>query len=51
MPTAALIYPHQLFDPHPAVAGADAVFLVEDPLFFRQYALPPAEADAAPGDA
>ncbi|MEO2091367.1 MAG: cryptochrome/photolyase family protein [Gemmataceae bacterium] len=37
MPTAALIYPHQLFDPHPAVAGADAVFLVEDPLFFRQY--------------
>jgi deoxyribodipyrimidine photolyase-related protein len=38
MPTAALIYPHQLFHPHPAVAGADAVFLVEDPLFFRQYA-------------
>ncbi|MBM3979917.1 MAG: cryptochrome/photolyase family protein [Planctomycetes bacterium] len=38
MPTAALIYPHQLFDTHPAVAGADVVFLVEDPLFFRQYA-------------
>ncbi|CAN5593112.1 cryptochrome/photolyase family protein [soil metagenome] len=38
MPTAALIYPHQLFDSHPAVAGADVVFLVEDPLFFRQYA-------------
>ena len=38
MPTAALIYPHQLFDPHPAVAGADVVFLVEDPLFFRQFA-------------
>lgn len=38
MPTAALVYPHQLFDPHPAVAGADVVFLVEDPLFFRQYA-------------
>jgi deoxyribodipyrimidine photolyase-related protein len=38
MPTAALIYPHQLFDPHPARAGADAAFLVEDPLFFRQYA-------------
>ncbi len=38
MPTAALVYPHQLFDPHPAAAGADAVFLVEDPLFFRQYA-------------
>lgn len=38
MSTAALIYPHQLFAPHPAVVGADAVFLVEDPLFFRQYA-------------
>jgi deoxyribodipyrimidine photolyase-related protein len=38
MPTAALVYPHQLFDPHPAVAGSDVVFLVEDPLFFRQYA-------------
>jgi len=38
MRTAALIYPHQLFDPHPAVAGAGEVFLVEDSLFFRQYA-------------
>ena len=38
MLTAALVYPHQLFQPHPAVAGADVVFLVEDPLFFRQYA-------------
>ncbi len=38
MPTAALVYPHQLFGPHPAVAGADAAFLVEEPLFFRQYA-------------
>ncbi len=38
MPTAALVYPHQLFDPHPAVAGADVVFLVEDPVFFRQCA-------------
>lgn len=38
MPIAALIYPHQLFQPHPAVLGADVVFLVEDPLFFRQYA-------------
>ncbi|MFO0806115.1 MAG: cryptochrome/photolyase family protein [Gemmataceae bacterium] len=38
MPTAALIYPHQLFHPQPAAAEADAVFLVEDPLFFRQYA-------------
>jgi len=38
MPTAALIYPHQLYEAHPAVADADVVFLVEDPLFFRQYA-------------
>ncbi|GIW84028.1 MAG: cryptochrome/photolyase family protein [Gemmataceae bacterium] len=38
MRTAALIYPHQLFDPHPAVGGADVVFLVEEPLLLRQYA-------------
>ncbi len=38
MSTAALIYPHQLFDPHPTVPGADVVFLVEDPLLFQQYA-------------
>lgn len=38
MSTAALIYPHQLYESHPAVIGADVVFLVEDPLFFRQYA-------------
>jgi deoxyribodipyrimidine photolyase-related protein len=37
MRTATLVYPYQLFDPHPAVAGADVVFLVEDPLSFRQY--------------
>jgi deoxyribodipyrimidine photolyase-related protein len=37
MLTAALIYPHQLFESHPAVCGADRVYLVEDPLFFRQY--------------
>jgi deoxyribodipyrimidine photolyase-related protein len=37
MPTAALVYPHQLFDPHPAAVGADVVFVVEDPLFFTQY--------------
>ena len=35
--TAALVYPHQLFDPHPALAGAVEVVLVEDPLFFLQY--------------
>jgi deoxyribodipyrimidine photolyase-related protein len=38
MTTAALIYPHQLFHAHPAAAGADVVFLVEDPLYFRQFA-------------
>lgn len=34
----ALIYPHQLFRPQPAGVGADLMVLVEDPLFFRQYA-------------
>jgi len=37
MRTAALIYPHQLFADHPVTVGADAVFLVEDPLYFQQY--------------
>ena len=37
MPTAALIYPHQLFADQPALAGADRVYLVEDPLLFTQY--------------
>lgn len=37
MPIAAIIYPHQLFHPQPAASGADVVYLVEDPLFFRQY--------------
>jgi len=32
-----LIYPHQLFRPHPAGVGADLTVLVEDPLFFKQY--------------
>jgi deoxyribodipyrimidine photolyase-related protein len=30
----ALIYPHQLFMPHPALAEGRVVWLVEDPLFF-----------------
>jgi deoxyribodipyrimidine photolyase-related protein len=29
-----LVFPHQLFDPHPAIATGREVFLVEDPLFF-----------------
>ena len=38
MPTAALIYPHQLYADQPALAGADRAYLVEDPLLFAQYA-------------
>lgn len=34
---AALVYPHQLFPNHPALAGVELVFLVEDPLFFKQF--------------
>jgi len=34
---AAVIYPHQLWDKHPAVSAAPVVVLVEDPLFFTQY--------------
>lgn len=35
---AALIYPHQLFEPSPALVGMACVFIVEEPLFFTQYA-------------
>jgi len=35
--TAALVYPHQLWEKNPAVAVADVIVLVEDPLFFKQY--------------
>jgi deoxyribodipyrimidine photolyase-related protein len=31
---AALVFPHQLFDPHPALADGRDVCLIEDPLFF-----------------
>jgi deoxyribodipyrimidine photolyase-related protein len=34
---AVLIYPHQLFEEHPALAKDRAVYLVEDPLYFSQY--------------
>jgi deoxyribodipyrimidine photolyase-related protein len=34
---AILIYPHQLFNQHPGIKPGRSVFLVEDPLFFRQY--------------
>jgi deoxyribodipyrimidine photolyase-related protein len=36
--TVALVLPHQLFEPHPALVGADRVVLVEEPLFFTQFA-------------
>jgi len=38
VPRAALVYPHQLFAEHPALAGAAQVVLIEEPLLFRQYA-------------
>ncbi|HMO13374.1 MAG TPA: cryptochrome/photolyase family protein [Pirellulaceae bacterium] len=34
---AALIFPHQLFEEHPALTPVDIAVLVEDPLFFKQY--------------
>ena len=34
---AAIVYPHQLWDKHPALSAASIVLLVEDPLFFTQY--------------
>jgi len=30
----ALVFPHQLFERHPALDDVDAVWLIEDPLFF-----------------
>ena len=32
---ATFIYPNQLFDPHPAISRKRTVFLIEDPLFFK----------------
>lgn len=37
MTRAALIYPHQLFPDHPALAGAKQAVIVEEPLLFSQY--------------
>jgi deoxyribodipyrimidine photolyase-related protein len=36
-PLAAIVYPHQLYEKQAAVAAAKTVFLVEDPLFFKQF--------------
>ncbi|MEM1096267.1 MAG: cryptochrome/photolyase family protein [Bacteroidota bacterium] len=40
MPTAALVFPNQLFADHPALDGCDAVVLIEDDLFFRDAQYP-----------
>lgn len=37
MRQAALIFPHQLFDEHPALRDVDTVVLIEEPLLFTQY--------------
>ncbi|MFM2135007.1 MAG: hypothetical protein RL021_407 [Bacteroidota bacterium] len=36
--SCTFVFPHQLFERHPAVCAGRTVVLVEDPLFFRQYA-------------
>ena len=40
MTAAALILPHQLFDPHPALSRNRRVYLVEAPRFFRDEEVP-----------
>jgi deoxyribodipyrimidine photolyase-related protein len=38
MPEALIVFPHQLFEDNAQLARGKRVFLVEDALFFRQYA-------------
>ncbi len=38
MRTVNLVFPHQLFEKSPITASADEVFIIEEYLFFRQYA-------------
>ncbi|MFD0915289.1 cryptochrome/photolyase family protein [Pseudahrensia aquimaris] len=40
MKKAALIFPHQLYDDHPALEGVSKVLLLEEPLFFRDPTYP-----------
>jgi deoxyribodipyrimidine photolyase-related protein len=40
MTAAVLIFPHQLFDPHPALSRGKRVYLVEAPRFFHDEAAP-----------
>jgi deoxyribodipyrimidine photolyase-related protein len=35
--SAALVYPHQLWENNPAVLRSNVIFLIEDPLFFSHY--------------
>lgn len=35
--SAALVYPHQLFNDNPALNGVNRVFLIEEPLLFTQF--------------
>ena len=37
MTAVALVYPHQLFQKHPALSVCNHFFIIEDPLFFKQY--------------
>lgn len=38
MKNIGILFPHQLFRSHPMLARVDAVYLIEETLFFRQYA-------------
>ncbi len=40
MTAAVLIFPHQLFDPHPALGRDKRVYLVEAPRFFHDKEVP-----------
>jgi len=37
MKTISIIFPHQLFEEHPALDSDRVVYLTEEFLFFRQY--------------
>lgn len=37
MKDAVLIFPHQLFEYHPAVSKDRIIYLIEEFLFFKQY--------------
>ena len=37
MRSASLVFPHQLYEHHPALDKSRVVYLIEDELFFSQY--------------